>query len=328
MNGRTRSCLFLGSFNLGHDLGLGRGGCGSGSGGRRRRRRRRLGVFTRCASQRTTLHAGDECCRPPSDCLKLDRSPCCVLSRLAVGPAIVEEPLLRKLVAVCSYMNSLLDDVVQRVVYCSGAFRRKRVGSGGRVHTRLVEDLIRDPVANPSGKGLVKQHGFHWDCSCLQTLQKCLKRDLVRQRVKSKLRDGRRSGWVLEETDATQATRVGEREPCAILKSNLALGKLGRPSLRIHFEALVLHGSDPLDSEGACHTKVERRMGRTVQLKPKVLALPMDLNNGAPHECLLERFSVNSTENHIVKQSASRSIAALEHDHFRNNLGRAVLAHE
>src|SRR6266850_2975832 len=134
------------------------------------------------------------------------------------APAIVEEPRARILIAVVARAHGHRDDAREGGAEPTDLVARECAGAAPRVDARLVEHLVRDPVADAGGERLVEQQRLHRRRARGDQRLEGGERRQPAPRVEAEQADGRLGGGIQAQPRAAQAARVGERQLAAVVE--------------------------------------------------------------------------------------------------------------
>ena len=201
------------------------------------------------------------------------------------------------------------------------------------MHARLVQHLVRDPVAHPGGDLLVQQRGFDWRGAAGVRRGERVGVRHREQGVEPELADrGRGQHVAAHEAYLPEPARVRVRQRHPGVELDHELREARRPRRRVHLEALVLHRASASDGHRAGHAEVEQRrrirLGRRrffalltalhPELPPHVLSQPPRRDQRLAHERLAEICRRGPGEDLLIER------AVFEERHGRHGRAEAV----
>ncbi len=156
------------------------------------------------------------------------------------------------------------------------AFRGgERAGAALGGDARLVEHLVRDPVADAGREGLVEQHRLDRRLPLAQHRVEARGCGQRAPGVEAERADRRLGGRVLAQPDAAEAPAVGQGQLAAAREAQVELGEARRPVGPI--DTTVGDEADRAarrQVDAAGHAEVQARPRAAVELEPQVLAVP------------------------------------------------------
>lgn len=164
-----------------------------------------------------------------------------------------------------------------------------------RVDSGLVEDFVRDPIADAGREPLVEEYGLRRRRSASSTVDEGLRAWHRVERIEAELADGWFRAWVVTKPESTQSSSIGEGKLTAVVECELELGKAWWPAVALD-AAFELESINPRRVELTGHAEVNERMGASVELEPHLLAVSMC----GEHAPAPDRVSKSTGRNAIV----------------------------
>jgi len=171
--------------------------------------------------------------------------------------------------------------------------------------TRLVEDLVGDPVTDARRECLIQQQGLHGRRALAQQLEESLQWWNIQERVEAQAADRRLSGGVAPEPDATQPARIAHRQLPAVVEAKQKLGETRWPRIFRLAQAArrELHPARTGSVQATAHPEMKTWPWALVELEPEVLAVSADADNTAAGESPFEAPGRHRLENDRVRRT-------------------------
>ena len=182
-------------------------------------------------------------------------------------PAPVKEPRSGKATFVGVHLNGTSNDGGQTRADATHFVTRQVARATMRRDAGLIQNLVGNPVSDAGGERLIEQYRLYRRLAPSQQLREDRERRQVQQWVKPETANGRFGFGVVQQTNATEATRIGHGQTRAVVGKQLAFHIRGPVTLVT------------IDSEGTGHAEMEGGPGSSVEFEPENLAAAMN----APH---------------------------------------------